>query len=71
VEEEGLGGGKVKGVLPVKTVLVSYQDGHGKVETKLAVIIPGGEVYFFGREALDLRPAQKWLKKEVVELTKE
>ena len=65
--EEGIGGGDVVGVLPVKTVLVKYRDGHGIEETKLAVIIPGGEVYFFGRNTLDLRPAQKWLKDAIQE----
>lgn len=62
VEIEGLGGGSVIGALPVETVLVKYKDGNGQEETKLAVIIPGGEIYFFGRSAVDLRPAQKWLK---------
>ena len=71
IVEGDLGGGEVKGVIPVKTVLVSFRDGHGKDEVKLAVVIPGGEVYFFGREALDTRPAQKWLKAAVLELVKE
>ncbi len=58
------------GVLPVKTVLVDYTDGHGQKAIKLAVVIPGGEVYFFGRDALDLRPAQSWLKKAITEVLK-
>lgn len=70
-EGDRLGGGKVIGVLDVKTVLVKYKDGHGVEDTKLAVVIPGGDVYFFGREALDLRPAQGWLKAAIIERTKE
>ncbi len=72
VEGDQLGGGKVLGVLDVKTVLVKYKDGHGQQDVKLAVVIPGGEIYFFGRDALDLRPAQGWLKTAVQnELNKE
>lgn len=69
--EGDLSGGKVKGVVEVKTLLVNYIDGHGLESTKLAVVIPGGEVYFFGREALDLRPAQTWLKASITEHVKE
>lgn len=71
IVEGDLSGGKVHGVVPVKTVLVKYKDGHGQEAVKLAVIIPGGEVYFFGRDALDLRPAQGWLKAAVNEMIKE
>lgn len=63
--EEGLGGGEVLGVMEVKTVLVRFRDGHGREETKLAVIIPGGETYFFGRGSVDDRPAQTWLKEGI------
>lgn len=67
IVEEVLSGGKVQGVVEVKTLLVKYRDGHGEESTKLAVVIPGGEVYFFGREALDLRPAQNWLKAAIAQ----
>lgn len=62
VDQSDLGAGKVEGVLEIKTVLVKYQDGHGKAATNLAFVIPGGEVYFLGREAVNLKPAQKWVK---------
>lgn len=71
VEADGLGGGEVQGVLEVKTLLVKYKDGHGKEEVRLAALIPGGEMYFFDGKALDLRPAQKWLKAGVAEHIKE
>jgi hypothetical protein len=65
VSSEDLSGGKVQGVTVVTTVLVKYTDGHGKSEVKLALVIPGGEVYFFANNALDTRPAQKWLKSAI------
>lgn len=60
-----LSGGKVMGVLPVTTVLVQYADGYGAKTVRLAVVIPGGEVYFFNNNSLDMRPAQQWLKTAV------
>ena len=71
VDEDSLRGGEVLGALPVKPVLVKYRDGHGKEEVRLAVVIPGGEVYFFEAKALDLHPAQKWLKAGVLGAIKE
>ncbi len=71
VDEDSLRGGEVLGALPVKTVLVRYRDGHGKESVQLAVVIPGGEVYFFDSKALDTRQAQKWLKAGVLESIKE
>lgn len=67
VEEGQLGGGKVLGVVEVKTVLVQYVDGHGEKGVKLAAVIPGGEIYFFGRDAVDTRPAQGWMKAAILE----
>lgn len=65
--EEGLSGGELLGTpIPVKTVLLKFRDGHGKEQTKLAIVIPGGEIYFMGKEAVDLRPAQQWLKAAVL-----
>jgi hypothetical protein len=54
--------------IPVSTVLVRYADGNGRVETRLAVIVPGGEVYLFVDTAgnLSLRPAQRWLKESIL-----
>lgn len=65
VPAEDLSGGKVLGTLPVTTVLVKYADGYGKTTVRLAVVIPGGEVYFFSNNSLDMRPAQQWLKTAV------
>lgn len=65
VPTEDLSGGKVLGVLEVTTVLVKYTDGYGRSTVRLAVAIPGGEVYFFSNDSLDMRPAQQWLKKAV------
>ncbi len=62
-----LGGGKVQGVTTVTTILVMYTDGHGKKEVRLAAVIPGGEVYFFTNNAIDARPAQKWMKAAIIE----
>jgi hypothetical protein len=70
IDPEGLGGGSVEGVIPVQTVLVKYTDGHGVKAVKLAVVVPGGEVYFFDKDAVDERPAQKWLKTAVLEILK-
>lgn len=65
-EGDALGKGKVLGVLPVDTALIKFKDGRdGKEQVRLAVVIPGGEVYFFSDKALDLRPAQSWMKDEV------
>lgn len=67
VEEADLGAGSVLGVVPVNTVLVKYRDGNtGRDEVKLAVVIPDGEIYFFERVAVNLRPAQRWLKRGVI-----
>ena len=63
--EEGLGGGEVQAVLELKTVLVKYKDGHGEEATRLAIVIPGGEVYFLSKNSVDLRPAQTWLRNGV------
>lgn len=71
VDEGQLGGGKVLGVIDVRTVLVKFRDGHGQESVRLAAIIPGGEVYFFDNKALDLRPAQGWLKSAINEHIKE
>lgn len=54
--------------IPVSTVIVKYADGSGKIQTSLAVVVPGGDVYLFVDTAgnLSLRPAQKWLKDSIV-----
>lgn len=65
VVEEGLGGGKVMGVLKVEMLLVKYIDGHGEEATKLGIRIPGGDLYFLTRDAVDTRPAQTWLRAAV------
>lgn len=65
VDPSDLAGGKVLGVLPVTTAIVKYKDGHGQEATQLAIVIPGGEVYFLTKDAIDLRPAQEWMKKSI------
>lgn len=62
---EGLNGGEVQGVVEVKTVLVKYRDGHGQEATRLAVIIPGGEMYFLSDNVAS-KQAQSWLKTAVL-----
>lgn len=65
--EGNLETGKVLGAMEVKMVLVKYKDGlNNKEETRLAIMIPGGEIYFFDNKAVDMRPAQKWLKDAVI-----
>jgi hypothetical protein len=63
--DEGIGGGEVLGVVEVKTYLVKYKDGHGEVSTKLAMVIPDGETYFFSKGSVDIRPAQRWLREGI------
>ena len=65
IEEESLAGGEVLGVLEITPVLVNYRDGHGQTETKIALVIPGGEVYFLTKDGVDHRPAQTWVKKAI------
>jgi hypothetical protein len=66
IEEESLAGGEVLGVMEITPVLVNYRDGHGQTETRVALVIPGGEVYFLTKDGVDHRPAQTWLKKGIV-----
>ncbi len=49
----------------MSTFLVRYRDGHGQESVRLAAVIEGGEVYFFDGKALDMRPAQTWLKNAI------
>lgn len=66
VPTEDLSGGRVLGVLPVNTALVRYIDGtNGREVVRVAVVIPGGEVYFLNNNSIDMRPAQQWLKAAV------
>ncbi len=62
---EGLGGGEVKGVAELKLVMVKYRDGHGIEAIRLAFVTPDGEVYFLDDRAVNLKPAQTWLKNGV------
>ena len=62
IVEEGVGGGEVLGALEVRTILVHFKDGHGQEATKLAIVIPGGDTYFLDKNAIDLRPVQRWLR---------
>lgn len=70
--EDGISKGELLGPpVPVRTVLVRYKDGHGQEATKLAIVIPGGEIYFHGKDAVDTRPVQRWLKAAIIEAMKE
>lgn len=70
--EDGISKGELLGPpVPVKTALIRFKDGHGQESTKLVVIIPGGEMYFYGKDAVDYRPVQRWLKTAILENMKE
>lgn len=62
---EGTNAGEINGVIELKTVLVKLRDGHGKEMVKMAIVIPGGEVYFIKDSAIDLQ-AQTWVKKGIL-----
>ncbi len=64
--EELLGGGEIIGVIETKTVMVRLRDGHGKEMVKLAIVVPGGEVYFLDESAVKVKQAQTWVKKGVL-----
>lgn len=65
IVEEGIGGGEILGVIELKPVMVKLRDGHGQEVTKLAIVVPGGEVYFINDTAIG-KPAQKWVKAGVL-----
>ena len=67
VEESADEAGKVLGVVETKTVLVNLRDGYGKEMVKLAVVVPGGEVYFLDEAAIKTKPAQAWVKTAVLQ----
>lgn len=68
IDEDSSGSsGEMHGVIDVKTVLVKYRDGFGTEATKLAIIIPNGDVYFFQNGSIEPRPVQKWLKSKILE----
>lgn len=65
VDIEDLNGGRVYGVTPCTTVLVKFRDGRtGRDEVRMAVVVPGGEMYFFPTRQFE--PAQKWVRNAVV-----
>jgi hypothetical protein len=65
VDTEDLNGGRVHGVVPCTTVMIKFRDGRtGRDEVRLAVVVPGGEMYFFPTRQFE--PAQKWIRNAVV-----
>ncbi len=65
VDTEDLAGGRVHGVTSVDTVLVKFRNGRdGKDEVRLAIVIPGGEVYFFPTRTFE--QAQNWIKGAII-----
>jgi hypothetical protein len=66
---EGIGGGKIIGVIRADLVLVSLRDGHGQSMVKLAIMVPGGETYFLDDKMIG-KPAQKWVRDGIKEQLK-
>jgi len=66
IVEEGLGGGEILGVVETKTVMVNLRDGHGKEMVKLAIVVPGGDVYFLDESAVKVKAAQSWVRNGVL-----
>lgn len=64
--EGGLGVGEVIGVVEVKQVMIKLRDGHGREMTKLALVVPGGEIYFLDDRTVNTKPAQGWVKSAVI-----
>ncbi len=65
IDPEDLTGSKVHGAIECKTVLVKFRNGRdGKDEVRIAILIPGGEVYLFPTRAFE--QAQRWLKDAIV-----
>lgn len=66
IVEDGIGGGELHGVVEVKQVLAKFRDGHGREMVRLAIVVPGGEVYFLDDRAMNTKPAQSWLKNAIL-----
>ncbi len=65
IEDAAVGGGEVLGVLECRTVLLQLVDGNGEKMTKLAILIPGGDLVFIEKTAVG-KPSQTWVKKQVL-----
>ena len=62
---EGVGGGEILGVAETKLVMVNLRDGHGQNMVKLAVVVPGGDIYFLDDKTVG-KPAQAWVRKGIL-----
>ncbi len=64
---EALGPGEVLGITEVKTIICKLREGSGsRPLVKFAFVIPGGEVYFLDDQAARMKPAQQWVKKQIL-----
>jgi hypothetical protein len=64
--EEDLSGARVLGIKEIKTAIVKMRDGFGKEMIKIVLVIPGGEIYYLNENAVSLRPAQAWAKRDIM-----
>jgi hypothetical protein len=64
VPEGALGGGEIRGMMPVKwRGMIHLRDGHGVVMTKMISVFENGDVYF--EENGKFTASQNWLKNAV------
>lgn len=61
------GSGEVLGVLEIRPVIIKLRDGYGKDQVRIALVVPGGEVYYLDDAALRRNSAQAWVKKGVLD----
>jgi hypothetical protein len=67
VDSDDLVGSKVYGAIECKIVLVKFRNGReGKDEVRMAILVPGGEVYLFPDRTFERTQAQKWLRDAIV-----
>jgi len=60
-------GGEVLGVIETKTVMVKFRDGYGKQQVRMAVVVPGGDVYLVSEIGTkEYQTAQGWLKSAII-----
>lgn len=64
IVETGIGGGEVIGVIKLDAVLVRYRDGRGQEKVRIALNVPGGELYFLNDNAIG-KASTSWVKKGV------
>lgn len=65
IDPEDLVGSRVYGVIECKTIMVKFRNGRdGKDEVRIAVLVPGGELYLFPIRAFE--ESQKWLRDAII-----